>query len=164
MIAFPPPTPPPLPYHPFFLSNHSPLSSLSFSLSLSLSLSPHPSLFAIHWKRLCRRAHTQLVAVRERFYVAAYLSIGNDAVVKQLYGVVGPRNRYIINSIVIAGQSDVSWLLFAVRVYNESALRAPPRFHYPLPPTINGNGVLRGKLWVDFTLDRSETSEGVRGW
>lgn len=50
--------------------------------------------------------------VRERFYVAiAVLSAGSDGarvVVKQLYGVVRARNRYFINSIVIAGQSRVS--------------------------------------------------------
>lgn len=50
--------------------------------------------------------------VRERFYVAiAVLSAESDGarvVVKQLYGVVRARNRYFINSIVIAGQSRVS--------------------------------------------------------
>lgn len=69
--------------------------------------------------------------VRERFYGSHRSSIdgvrnGAQVVVKQLYGVVRARNRYFINSIVIAGQSCVSWLLFAGRVYNESALYCHP--------------------------------------
>jgi len=79
---------------------------------------------------VCRKGYegahiSRLENVRERFYVATAESyrqrrMAHTSRCKTIIRCRRARNRYFINSIVIAGQSRVSWLLFAGRVYNES--------------------------------------------